>query len=543
VSSAAENNGGSLSYVWLLTVVAALGGLLFGFDTAIISGAIGFLTSCFDLDPAFEKGWAAASVLLGCAAGAGIAGFLSDRLGRKRMLMLAGLLFFASALGTALPQSVWVFVVFRIMAGVAIGAASISSPMYIAEVSPARMRGKMVSVNQFAIVSGIVIAYFVNYFIAAYGSAFDRGLATEHIGAPGMPLTAKAAEAFILRVGHEIDRQAVDDFLFNRLRAFAGSRDEANREAILDFLAGHDITVEKLLWRWGYRPWNVDNGWRWMFGFAVLPAVLLLGLLLLVPESPRWLTKQGRPDQAEAILTRIGGPDVAEVELAAIRQAIAEESGSLVQLFQPGMRTALVIGIVLAVLQQVTGINVFLYFAPEIFKKMGSGVDAALLQQVVVGAVNVAFTVVAIRTVDLWGRKPLMLAGSAGMGLTLLGMAAAAYWKQTDVWVLPFILGYIACFALSVGPVTWVILSEIFPTRIRGRAMAIATVCLWLADFVVTQTFPMMDENEWLIGAYNRAFPFLLYAEFCGLSVLFVSRCVPETKGKSLEEIERSWKR
>jgi sugar porter (SP) family MFS transporter len=327
------------------------------------------------------------------------------------------------------------------------------------------------------------------------------------------------------------------------LRAFVGARDEANREAILDFLAQHGVTVEKLLWRWGYRPWNVDNGWRWMFGFASLPAVLLLGLLLLVPESPRWLTKQGCPEQAEAILTRIGGPDVAEVELAAIQQAIAEESGSLVQLFQPGMRTALVIGIVLAVLQQITGINVFFYFATDIFKTMGSGDEAALLQQVLVGAVNVAFTVIAIRTVDRLGRKPLMLIGSTGMGVTLLGMAAAWYWGQTDVWVLWLILGYVACFALSVGPVTWVILSEIFPTRIRGRAMAIATVCLWLADFVVTQTFPMMDKNEWLLDVFHRAFPLLIYAAFCVVSVLFVWRYVPETKGKSLEEIERSWKK
>lgn len=478
MSSKAEDTGGSLAYVWLLTVVAALGGLLFGFDTAVISGAIGFLTSCFQLDPAFEKGWAAASVLLGCAAGAAAAGFLSDRLGRKRVLMLAGLLFFASALGTALPRNVAVFVLFRIVAGVAIGAASISSPMYIAEVSPARIRGKMVSVNQFAIVSGIMVAYFVNYLVAEYGTWFDRN-----------------------RVAHEI------------------------------------VTP------WGYQPWNVEFGWRWMFGLAALPAALFVGLLILVPESPRWLTKQGRPGEAEAILTRISGPDAAKAEMAAIEKAIAEESGSLAQLLEPGMRAALGIGIALAVLQQVTGINVFLYFASEIFKKMGSEVYVAMFKQVVVGAVNVAFTVVAIRTVDRWGRKPLMLLGSAGMGLALLGMAAAAYWQQTDVWVLLLMLGYIACFALSVGPVTWVILSEIFPTRIRGRAMAIATVCLWLADFLVTQTFPMMDENEWLIAMYRRAFPFLLYAEFCALSVFFVLRCVPETKGKSLEEIERGWKR
>ena len=213
------------------------------------------------------------------------------------------------------------------------------------------------------------------------------------------------------------------------------------------------------------------------------------------------------------------------------------------QLFQPGMRSALVIGVILAVLQQVTGINVFFYFATEIFKTMGSGDEAALLQQVLVGAVNVAFTVIAIRTVDRLGRKPLMLIGSTGMGMTLLGMAAAWYWGQTDVWVLWLILGYIACFALSVGPVTWVILSEIFPTRIRGRAMAIATVCLWLANFIVTQTFPMMDKNEWLLDVFHRAFPFLIYAAFCVVSVLFVWRYVPETKGKSLEEIERSWKK
>jgi len=393
-----------------------------------------------------------------------VAGFLSDALGRKKMLILAGVLFFASALGTALPNRVGIFVLFRLLGGIAIGVASISSPMYIAEISPARMRGRMVSINQFAIVSGILASYFVNLLIASWGDAF----------AP---------------------------------------------------------------------DWNVHYGWRWMFGFGALPAVLFLALLLLVPESPRWLTKQERPQEALGILERINGPQVAQSELAAIKQAIAEESGSLAQLFEPGMRVAFLIGVVLAVLQQITGINVFLYFAPEIFKKMGSGVNAALLQTVVVGLVNMSFTIVAIRTVDWLGRKPLMLIGSAGMGLTLLGMGAAAYYQRTDVWTLAFILGYIACFALSVGPVTWVILSEIFPTRIRGRAMALATVCLWLADFVVTQTFPMMDEDPWLVGVFRRAFPFLLYAFFCAVSVFFVWRFVPETKGKTLEEIERGWKR
>ena len=205
------------------------------------------------------------------------------------------------------------------------------------------------------------------------------------------------------------------------------------------------------------------------------------------------------------------------------------------------MRIVLVIGVALAVLQQVTGINVFLYFAPEIFKKMGSGVDAALLQTVLVGAVNLLFTVIAIWTVDRLGRKPLMLVGSTGMGVSLLALGLAAYFEQTDVWMLVFILGYIACFALSVGPVTWVILSEIFPTRIRGRAMAIATVCLWLANFVVTQTFTMMDEDPWLVERFHHGFPFWVYAALCAVSVVFVWRFVPETKGKTLEEIERSW--
>jgi sugar porter (SP) family MFS transporter len=458
-----ENRGGSIAYVYLLAVVAALGGLLFGYDTAVISGAIGFLTTHFQLDPAFEKGWAAASVLLGCAVGAAVAGFLSDALGRKKMLLLAGALFLLSALGTALPNSVGIFVVFRLLGGVAIGVASISSPMYIAEISPARMRGRMVSINQFAIVSGILAAYFVNLLVAAYGDA----------------------------VGPQ---------------------------------------------------WNVEHGWRWMFGLCSLPAIVFLALLFLVPESPRWLTKQDRPEEAESILARINGPEIARAELASIKQAIAEESGSLAQLFEPGMRAAMLIGIVLAVLQQITGINVFLYFGTKVFENMGAGVNAALLQQAVVGAVNIAFTVIAIRTVDRLGRKPLMLIGFVGMGLTLIGMGAAAYAQRTDVWMLVCILGYIACFALSVGPVTWVILSEIFPTRIRGRAMAIATVCLWLADFVVTQTFPMMDESAWLVEVFHRAFPFLVYAFFCVASVLFVWRYVPETKGKTLEEIERSWR-
>jgi len=453
-----QSNLGSPGYVLIVCLVAALGGLLFGYDTGVINGAIGPLKAHFSLN-ANQEGWATGCALVGCALGAAGAGVLSDGLGRRRVLIVSAILFFISAVGTALPRDVATFIIFRIIGGIGVGAASMSSPMYIAEISPARIRGRMVSVNQFAIVTGFLVVYFVNYFIALQGDS----------------------------------------------------------------------------------AWNEQAGWRWMFGSEVLPALLLLVLLFFVPESPRWLTKQGRGDEALAILARVDGSNHAKTELLEIKDAIAHESGSLKQLFQPGMKIVLVIGIVLAVLQQVTGINVFLYFGTEIFKKMGSETNAALLQTVIVGAVNLSFTVVAIWTVDRLGRRPLMMIGSAGMGISLLAMGLAAYCLKTELWVMAFILGYIACFALSVGPVTWVILSEIFPTRIRGRAMAIATVCLWVANYFVSQTFPMMDSDPLLIEKFHHAFPFWLYGVFCVVLLIFVWRFVPETKGKTLEEIERHW--
>jgi len=457
-----DNDKGSTGYVVLVTIVAALGGLLFGYDTGVIAGAIGFLERHFNLDPSFQKGWVAASALIGCTIGVSLAELMSDRLGRKKTLIVSAILFFISAVGTALPKNVTMFVIFRIIGGVGVGAASITSPMYIAEISPAPIRGRLVSVNQFAIVTGFLVVYLVNYFIAQQGT--DQ--------------------------------------------------------------------------------WNIANGWRWMFGSEALPAVMLLLLLFIVPESPRWLTKYGRRDTALTVLTRVGGSSQAKLELKEIEDAIAHESGSLAQLFKPGMRIVLVIGIVLAILQQVTGINVFLYFGAEIFKKMGSGTNAALLKEVIVGAVNLTFTIVAIWTVDRLGRKPLMLIGSAGMGICLAAMGLAAFFQSTTgLWLLIFILGYIAFFALSVGPVTWVILSEIFPTRIRGRAMGVATVFLWLSNYIVTQTFTMMDENPLLVEKFHNGFPFWLYGAMCVALFLFVLRFVPETKGKTLEQIDKYWGR
>jgi MFS transporter, SP family, xylose:H+ symportor len=454
-----SNELGSPAYLALVCFVATLGGLLFGYDTAVISGAIGFLRVHFQLSPALE-GWAASSALVGCVLGAAVAGPLNDRFGRKKVLVLSAVLFIVCAVGSALPRHLAEFVIYRFIGGIGVGAASMTSPLYIAEISPARIRGRMVSLNQLAIVFGMLVVYFVNYFIAKLG-------------------------------------------------------DES---------------------------WNTQVGWRWMFASQNVPGLLFLGMLLFVPESPRWLAKQSRRDQALEVLSRVNGSTQARRELEVIEATLREESVSLAQLLQPGMRLVLAIGIALAVLQQVTGINVFLYYAPEIFKRVaGANTDIALLQTVIVGAVNMLFTVIAIWTVDRLGRKPLMLIGFAGMGISLVALGLAAYLQRTEMWVLLFILGYTASFAMSVGPVTWVILAEVFPTSIRGRAMSMATVCLWVANYIVSQTFPMMDKNPWLIERFHHGFPFWIYGAFCGVAILLIQFMVPETKAKSLEDIERFW--
>lgn len=478
-----SERGGSLGFVVGITSVAALGGLLFGYDTAVISGAIGFLQEHFELSPTM-KGWTASSALVGCIVGVSVAGFLgvSDRFGRKRTLILAAIFFLISAIGTAFPRSLTEFIIFRIVGGVGVGIASMTSPMYIAEISPARMRGRLVSLNQLAIVFGVLVVYFVNYFIV---------------------------------------------------------------------LQGDEV-------------WNRTVGWRWMFGSEAIPATSLLLLMFLVPESPRWLAKQGRSDEALSILIKIDGTDYAKQELAEINNVVRHESGSLSQprgsdtlrgsnllrdsntlrdssIFSPDLRMVLVIGVTLAVLQQITGINVVLYYAPEIFKSMGTDSNTAMLQTVAVGAVNLLFTLVAIWSVDKIGRKPLLLIGATGMGIGMFAIGFAAYFQNTSVWVLFFILGYIASFALALGPVVWVILSEIFPIRIRGRAMAIATLALWIACFAISQTFPMLHDNPYLVEKFHHGFSFWLYGVMCVVTIIFVARFVPETKGKSLEEIEQMW--
>jgi len=511
---------GSMTFTVLVCLVATLGGVLFGYDTAVISGAIGFMEAYFQFTPA-QTGWAAGSALVGCVLGAVMAGTLSDRLGRKKVLMISALLFLISAIGSAMPKEVTeflltgypffgehyrlglsdssvypLFVDYRILGGLGVGAASMTSPMYIAEISPARIRGRLVSLNQFAIIFGMLLVYFVNYFI----------------------------------VGGSVDK--VWDQVAGLYHGLFGSGVDAVPTTAAAVSSAADAAAD---------AWNQTTGWRWMFGSESIPAGMLLVLMFFVPETPRFLAAKGKKEKALAILTRVNGRAEAQNELCEIENAISQETDSIFMLLKPGMIAVLLIGVSLAVLQQVTGINVFLYYAPEIFKQLGAGTDVALLQTIVVGAVNLLFTVLAIWTVDRLGRKPLMIVGSFGMGICLTAMGLAAYYGQAQLWMLAFVLGYIACFALSVGPVTWVILSEIFPTRIRGRALAIATACLWIANYIVSQTFPMMDKNEYLVGIFNHGFPFFLYAGFCVLTILVVWMWVPETKGRSLEDIEDHW--
>ena len=457
----------NLSYLVPICLVATLGGLLFGYDTGVISGAIEFLTARFHLDVVM-KGWASGCVLIGCATGVLIVGPVSDRFGRKKALLLAAMLFLVSAIGTAVPKDIWTFILFRWLGGIGIGIASMSTPMYIAEIAPAHLRGRLVSLNQIAIVGGIFVVYVVNYFIARCG---DQG-------------------------------------------------------------------------------WNEATGWRWMFASGILPAVAFAVLLLAIPESPRWLVEMGRVDQARAILQKVAGEEFAQAELSSIRTALSAIKGTWAELFSPRLRLPLIVGILLAILQQVTGINVFLYFGTTIFKNMSAstGVDAGMLQQLVIGGASALSTVVAIATVDKWGRKPLMFLGAIGMGISLLAMGGMAQARLDPAavsgWMLLFIIIYVVCFGLSVGPVTWVILSEIYPTAVRGRALGLATFFLWLADYGVTQTFPMMDApGSWFVARFNHAFPFYVYAVFCVALIAVLWSLVPETKGRSLEEIEQSWAR
>jgi SP family arabinose:H+ symporter-like MFS transporter len=444
----------NLGYILLISLVAAFGGFLFGYDTAVVSGAIGFLKARFALS-ADLTGWAASSLLVGCMVGAIAGGPLGDGIGRRRSLMLCAGLFALSSVASALPQGLAAFAWARFAGGVAIGAASMLSPLYIAEIAPEKIRGTLVALYQLAIVVGILVVFFVN------------------------------------------------------------------------------LQIQRL----GDEAWCVRAGWRWMFASLAGPSVLFGLCLALVPESPRWLLRRGRRDAARGVLTRLGGPEHAARELAQIEAALRQEEGRFAELFTGRYRRPLTIGMLLAVFGQFSGINAIMYYAPEIFKAAGSATDAAFRQTVSVGLVNLLFTFVAIALVDRAGRRPLLIAGTLVQAVALAAVGVMAGADGHRGLLLASVLGFVAAFAVAMGPIPWIVNAEIFPTALRGRAMSVTIFALWLADWVVTQTFPMLMEG---IGVART---FWVYAGCSLLSTIYVVLAVPETKGRTLEAIEASWRR
>lgn len=463
-------------YLWKLTLVATLGGLLFGYDTAVISGTVSSLDKFFVLPFGLDEmasnarlGFVVSSALIGCIIGGVFGGLISKKYGRKNGLILAAILFLISALGSAMPEMLikpvgeadhtflYIFIVYRIIGGIGVGLASMLSPLYIAEIAPANIRGKLVSMNQFAIIFGMLIVYFVNYYIAKQG----------------------------------------------------------------------DTT------------WLNTIGWRWMFGSEVIPATLFLILLFFVPDTPRSLMLQSQPEKALDVLVKVNGAENANKILEEIKETLTGHSGKL---FSYGIGV-IVIGVFLSVFQQFVGINVVLYYAPEIFKSMGSGTDTALLQTIIVGGVNLLFTVIAIQTVDKYGRKPLMIIGAIGMAISMFAIGTAFFAGSLGMFTLICMLIYVASFAMSWGPVAWVLLSEMFPNNIRGKALAVAVAAQWISNYLVSWTFPMMDKNSYLIETFNHGFAYWIYGLMGLLATLFVWKYVPETKEKTLEEIEKIWEK
>lgn len=452
----------NLGYILAISVASAFGGLLFGYDWVVIGGAKPFYEPFFGITSSpFLQGWAMSSALVGCFAGAGLSGMLSDAYGRKKLLLLAATLFIISALGTGATSTFWIFILFRLMGGVGIGLASNLSPMYIAEISPSSVRGWFVSLNQLTIVIGILAAQLINWQIAD----------------PVAPNT----------------------------------------------------TLSEIL-----ASWNGQMGWRWMFYACALPAILFFVFVLFIPESPRWLASKGRNEQAFAILKRIAGDESARRELEEIKKVRAEDDTkpSFGNLFKSGAGRILTIGVVIAIFQQWCGINVIFNYAQEIFSAAGYSVTDILFNIVITGSVNLLFTFVAIYTVDKIGRRALMLIGAGGLALIYTILGSLYFFQVQGLPLLILVVLAIACYSMSLAPITWVVLSEIFPNRIRAAAMSVATLALWAACFLLTYTFPLLNKG------FGAAGTFWLYGVICVFGLVFIWIKLPETKGKSLEQIE-----
>jgi len=453
-------------YIIGLTLVSALGGLLFGYDWVVIGGAKPFYERFFEITHSpYLQGWAMSSALIGCLLGALSSGFLTDKTGRKLPLILAASLFTISAVGTGLSNSFSVFILYRLLGGLGIGIASAASPMYIAEISPAHLRGRLVAVNQLTIVIGILAAQVINYLIA-----------------------------------QEVPDGASDEMILS--------------------------------------SWNGQWGWRWMFWAETVPAVAFFALVFLIPESPRFLVKSGRKQQSMEILEKIGGREYAlktELEIIdTLRNATSKIDWK--ELKNKKLRPVLALGITLAVFQQWCGINVIFNYAEEVFTSAGYSVSGMLFNVVITGMVNLVFTLIAMRVVDSWGRRKLMILGSGGLSIIYILLGFSYYQGIQGIMILMIVIMAIGTYSLTLAPVTWVVLSEIFPNRIRGAAMALATTSLWAASFILTYTFPLLNQ---VLNAYGT---FWLYAIISFAGFVFIFKKLPETKGKSLEEIETTFK-
>ena len=449
-------------YLFLIALISAMGGFLFGYDWVVIGGAKPFYEQYFQIagNPVLQ-GWAMSSALIGCLIGALSAGKMSDRFGRKPVLTLAAGLFICTAIGTGAANSFTFFNVFRLVGGFAIGIASSLSPMYIAEIAPAHLRGRFVAINQLTVVLGILASQIVNWQIA---------------------------EPVEIGATYEMIRES----------------------------------------------WNGQMGWRWMFWGAAFPAAVFLLLACFIPESPRWLAMKGKREKAWSVLSRIGGNRYAEQELQMVEQTSASKSeGGLKLLFSRPFRKVLVLGVIVAVFQQWCGTNVIFNYAQEIFQSAGYSLGDVLFNIVVTGVANVIFTFVAIYTVERLGRRALMLLGAGGLAGIYLVLGTCYFFQVSGFFMVVLVVLAIACYAMSLGPITWVLLAEIFPNRVRGVAMATCTFALWVGSFTLTYTFPLLNTA---LGSYGT---FWIYSAICVFGFLFFLRALPETKGKSLETLEK----
>ncbi|MCM5664065.1 sugar porter family MFS transporter [Galbibacter mesophilus] len=457
-----QNKNFNFTYLLFLALVSAMGGFLFGYDWVVIGGAKPFYELYFDITelPSLQ-GWAMSSALVGCVLGAVLSGMVADKYGRKKPLLLAAFLFTVSAFGTGYVDNFTPFILYRLVGGLGIGLASTLSPMYIAEIAPAKYRGQFVAINQLTIVVGILAAQIANYAIA---------------------------------------------------------------EPIPDSFGNQEIL----------NSWNGQWGWRWMFWGELIPAILFFMLMFSVPESPRFLAKIQDKNKATDVLSKIGGNKYAVEEYASMEATLKKDTGrmKLSELTKPSILPILIIGVVLAFFQQWCGINIIFNYAQEIFTAAGYSVGDMLFNIIITGSVNLIFTFVAMRTVDSWGRRKLMLFGAIGLAVVYAILGGAYYFEFNGWPVLLLVIVAIAIYAMSLAPITWVVLSEIFPNRLRGVAMSIATFSLWVASFILTFTFPILND---LLGAYGT---FWVYSGICVLGYFFIRNKLPETKGKSLEEIE-----